>query len=210
MADDAQAADDSRDPLAANPAQDITLDVTALRVLAHPLRLTLLNRLRQHGPATARQLAAQFALDSGAASYHLRRLAAGGLIEEDHERGNRRDRWWRALHRTSFHDPAVVPPQERADSRAYTRAVVLAYGDELRRLSGTVPLLPDDWFDAAVFSDHTLRLTPDGLNRLKAELVGVIGKYRDAEAAAGEAGAEGGGAGAAESVSVQLQAFPLL
>ncbi|WP_372352254.1 hypothetical protein [Streptomyces sp. KL116D] len=51
-------------------------------------------------------MARQFDLDSGAASYHLRKLAEGGLIEEDTGRGNRRDRWWRALHAGSQHDPA--------------------------------------------------------------------------------------------------------
>ncbi|GLZ79617.1 hypothetical protein Afil01_44240 [Actinorhabdospora filicis] len=46
----------------------VTLDAAALRVLAHPMRLTFLGHLRQHGPATARQLATRFGLDSGAAS----------------------------------------------------------------------------------------------------------------------------------------------
>jgi hypothetical protein len=37
------------------------------------------------------------------ASYHLRVLAEHGFIVEDADRGNGRDRWWRALHRsTSF------------------------------------------------------------------------------------------------------------
>ncbi|GAA1351714.1 winged helix-turn-helix domain-containing protein [Streptomyces beijiangensis] len=191
---------DSTDPLSPDPGLDISLDAAALRVLAHPMRLTLLGRLRQYGPSTARQLARLYDLDSGAASYHLRRLAAGGLIEEDVERGNRRDRWWRAVHRQSFHDPAADAPSDEADSRAYTHAVVLAYGDRLRRVASTVPLLSDAWHAAAIFADYTVELTPGELNLMKAEIVGVVSKYRTrTERSQGS-----------DRVSVQLQAFPLV
>ncbi|WP_329122686.1 winged helix-turn-helix domain-containing protein [Streptomyces sp. NBC_01465] len=191
-------------PLAPDPDHDISLDVAALRVLAHPLRFTLLGRLRQYGPATARQLARLYDLDSGAASYHLRRLAAGGLIEEDTERGNRRDRWWRAVHQQSFHDPGATAPSEEAESRAYTHAGVLAYADRLRRVAGMVPLMSDAWHGAAIFADYTVELTPDELNLMKAEIVGVVKKYRERGASSPV------GEGAAERVSVQLQAFPLV
>jgi DNA-binding transcriptional ArsR family regulator len=185
-----------------DPDRDITLDAAALRVLAHPMRLTLLGRLRQYGPSTARQLARMYDLDPGSASYHLRRLASGGLIEEDVERGNRRDRWWRAVHRQSQHDPAdhAHAPGEDAESRAYTQAVVLAYGEQLRRVASTVPQLSDAWHAAAIFADYTVELTPDELNLMKAEIVATVAKYR--ERAASSAGAE--------RVSVQLQAYPLV
>ncbi|WP_328331320.1 MULTISPECIES: ArsR/SmtB family transcription factor [unclassified Streptomyces] len=210
------------DPLAPGPAHDVTLDAAALRVLAHPVRLNLLSRLRQYGPATARQLAAHFALDPGSASYHLRRLAAGGLIEEDRGRGTRRDRWWQARHRTSFHDPGANSPSEQADSRAYAQSLLLAYSDRLRRLAGTVPLLPDDWYAASVFSDYTLHLTPDELNAMKAELVEVVGRYRqlgprepqhsadDSDTGDSADGTEEVGVPVPTPVSVQLQSFPLL
>ncbi|GAA2824384.1 winged helix-turn-helix domain-containing protein [Kribbella solani] len=177
---------------------DLVLDAATLRVLAHPMRLTLLEHLRQRGPSTARQLAAYYEIDSGAASYHLRRLADGGLIEEDRERGTRRDRWWRARHRSSVHQPADSDPGERQDSRAYLNAVLLAYSEQLRRLAYTAPLLPDEWYAAAVFSNYTMRLTPAELNEAKAELAAVIKKYRDRDNPAGV------------PVALQLHAFPLL
>jgi DNA-binding transcriptional ArsR family regulator len=180
------------------PSGDIVLDAATLRVLAHPMRLTLLEHLRQRGPATARQLAAQYEIDSGAASYHLRRLADGGLIEEDLALGTRRDRWWRARHRTSVHRPADSGPDEREDSRAYLHAVVLAYSEQLRRLAYTAPLLPDGWYEASMFSNYTLHLTPDELNQAKSELAAVIEKYRDRDDGAGV------------PVALQLHAFPLL
>ncbi|MFF2944483.1 helix-turn-helix domain-containing protein [Streptomyces niveus] len=197
---------DAGAPLGSDPDHDVTLDAAALRVLAHPVRLVMLNTLREHGPSTARRLAKELELDSGAASYHLRRLAAGGLIEEDEERGTRRDRWWRARHQRSYHDPATVAPDERQGSRAYANAVVLAYGDQLRRLAADVPLFPDDWFEASIFSDYSVSLTPGELEEMKRELVGVIAKYRTRGASSeGAEPAEG-----AARVSVQLQMFPRL
>ena len=47
-------------------------DATALKALAHPVRLRMLGMLRVDGPATATQLAARLGLNSGATSYHLR------------------------------------------------------------------------------------------------------------------------------------------
>ncbi|MEV3856418.1 helix-turn-helix domain-containing protein [Streptomyces sp. NPDC050095] len=177
-------------------ARDFPLDTAALRVLAHPVRLALLNRLRQQGPATARQLARHFDLDSGAASYHLRRLAAGGLIEEDTARGNRRDRWWRALHDGSQHDPGE---QGGPDGRAYTQAVALAAAETLRRAAvQAVPGMPEEWFAVSAFSDFTVHVTPAELAALKGELYEVVARYRGKEAA---------GAAAA---TVQFQAFPVI
>jgi DNA-binding transcriptional ArsR family regulator len=178
-----------------DPRQAITPDAATLRVLAHPMRLTLLRRLRDHGPATARALAAEYGIDSGAASYHLRRLAAGGLIEEDTGRGTRRDRWWRASHPQTHHDPAELSAQAQPDSRAYVQALVLSYAEELRRQSAQVSVMPEEWYRASVFADYPLRLDPAGLNELKWELIAVIDRYR------GRAGGD--------PVAVQLQAFPL-
>ncbi|MCQ4211244.1 ArsR/SmtB family transcription factor [Streptomyces longispororuber] len=174
---------------------DIALDTAALRVLAHPVRLALLNQLRRQGPATARQLARQFDLDSGAASYHLRKLAQGGLIEEDTGRGNRRDRWWRALHAGSQHDPAESGGPE---GRAYSRAVALAAAENLRRAATQiVPVIADEWFAVSTFSDFTVHVTPDELAVLKGELAAVVARYRERPAADGSA-----------PVIVQFQAFP--
>ena len=64
----------------------IRLDSAALKVLAHPLRSRLLGSLRIGGPATATDLAAALGTNSGATSYHLRKLEAVGLVSR-HRRG---------------------------------------------------------------------------------------------------------------------------
>lgn len=168
------------DPLAPHPERDLVLDTAALRVLAHPMRLNFLHYLRDHGPATGRRLAAHFDLDSGAVSYHLRKLAVGGLIEEDVERGTRRDRWWRVTRQALYHDPATHHSDDgEVDNRAYLYSTLLAYSDALRRYAADVPGLGQDWLDVTMTSERSLRLTPNQLTDLKRELAAAINRYRD-------------------------------
>ena len=89
-----------------------TDNVRAVRALAHPLRLRLLDELRFGGPATATLLAHRVGESSGATSYHLRQLARHGYVEEAEPRGGR-ERWWR------YRERQVVVPQggDPGDSR---------------------------------------------------------------------------------------------
>jgi DNA-binding transcriptional ArsR family regulator len=73
----------------------VHLDRAALRMLAHPLRSRLLAELRQYGAATATSLAARLQTNSGATSYHLRKLAEVGVVEDNGE-GTGRARIWTA------------------------------------------------------------------------------------------------------------------
>src|SRR3954451_23671612 len=81
-------------------------DPEALEALAHPLRGRLLGLLRADGPATASGLAERVGESSGVTSYHLRKLAEVGFVEEDQERGTRRERWWRAAHTSTSWSPS--------------------------------------------------------------------------------------------------------
>jgi len=72
-------------------------DIETLKALAHPLRQQMLARLQQRGSATSADLATEFDVDRGAASYHLRQLARFGFVEEDTERSAGRRRYWRAV-----------------------------------------------------------------------------------------------------------------
>ena len=71
-----------------------SLGAREVRALAHPLRLRLLESLGD-GPSTASLLARELGESSGATSYHLRALAAAGLIVEDTGLRKGRERWWK-------------------------------------------------------------------------------------------------------------------
>jgi DNA-binding transcriptional ArsR family regulator len=76
-----------------------SLSAREVRALAHPLRIRILEVLR-NGAATATMLARELGESSGATSYHLRALAAAGLIVEDLTRRKGRERWWKREPRT--------------------------------------------------------------------------------------------------------------
>jgi DNA-binding transcriptional ArsR family regulator len=79
------------------PRPDVISNIDALKALAHPLRQQLLTRLQRHGPATSADLATEFGVDRGAASYHLRQLARFGFLEVDTDRSAGRRKYWRAV-----------------------------------------------------------------------------------------------------------------
>ena len=174
------------------------LDAAGLKALAHPLRVRMLSVLREQGPATATQLAARLGESTGTTSWHLRRLAEAGFLEEDPDRGSKRDRWWRAAQRTTtmavrdfadrpeLHGTVAIYLQSVLE-QAYVRAARYLESD------GLSPA----WQDAATFSDYTLRLDPAGLHALNEEIFALIERHQAAPAPAG-----------AESVVVQLQSFP--
>ena len=141
-------------------SSSITPSAAGLRALSHPTRLKMLMLLRLEGPATATQLAQQLKLNTGATSYHLRQLAEHGFIDEDHERGDARDRWWKAAHQSTHADLDLRTSDEEAESsEAYLHTVALMYTETLMQYAAERRFLPAPWRSASTTSDWHLRLT---------------------------------------------------
>src|SRR5215217_6608077 len=83
------------EPITTAGMTGIRLDAEAVKTLAHPLRSRLLSALRTGGPATATDLASTLSTNSGATSYHLRRLESVGLVTDTGD-GEGKRRLWRA------------------------------------------------------------------------------------------------------------------
>ncbi|OEV14233.1 ArsR/SmtB family transcription factor [Streptomyces nanshensis] len=156
----------------------VELDAKGLRALAHPVRVQLVGLLRKHGPATATRLAERLGVNSGTASYHLRQLDAAGFVEEDAERGNARERWWRSVHRSTRFNDVDLAEQEPEATLAYLHSVAAAYQLRAQQAVNEFHTLPRAWREAADMSDWGLRLTPAETRSLYEELTEVIGRYR--------------------------------
>ncbi|PFG38450.1 ArsR family transcriptional regulator [Georgenia soli] len=159
--------------------REARLDARAMKVLAHPLRTRLLGALRLEGPDTATGLARLLGTNSGATSYHLRRLADVGLVEETGT-GTGRQRVWRAAHdRHSWttsaagDDPDAVAANDwlQQDATRLAQERVSAWHAE--KQSWPLP-----WRDVAGLSDYFLDLTPDRLAALLHDLDAVVERYR--------------------------------
>ena len=85
------------------PSGNIWLTPERLRVLAHPLRSRIVAALRRDGPATSTTLAQVLATNSGATSYHLRKLESVGLVEDTGEGEGKRRLWRASATTTSWH-----------------------------------------------------------------------------------------------------------
>ncbi|WP_305787553.1 winged helix-turn-helix domain-containing protein [Symbioplanes lichenis] len=178
--------------------EEMTLDPHKLRGLAHPLRVRLLGLLREQGPSTASKLAQRLGQSSGATSYHLRQLAAHGFVTDEPGRGTQRERWWRAVHRSTHLDAATG----RADpvaAEGYLRAIATSSYRQVEDAISELPTLPPEWQDAVSFSTTTRRLTAAQTAELRDRLQALLDEY-PAESAAADA----------EPVVVNWQLFPVV
>ena len=163
-----------------DPERDLLLDASAMKALAHPTRMRLLSLLGAHGPATATQLAARVGINTGATSYHLRQLASAGLVVEDTERGNARDRWWKAAYRRTYMQGRQGPETSELEG-AFLDAVAEVHAATMRQAIAELPTLPKAWDDATTLSNYGLRLTAKEAASLLQDLEAVIARYRGAD-----------------------------
>jgi DNA-binding transcriptional ArsR family regulator len=149
-----------KDIFASVPKDADELDVTAIRALAHPLRLRILDLLRFDGPATATMLAARVGESSGSTSYHLRQLGRHGFIEEAPKRGGR-ERWWIYKERRTHVAASTDGPGVRTLVGELLSREAYAL-DRYLSASGRNPA----WDDAAFFQTKALMLTANELKEL--------------------------------------------
>ncbi|MFD8737903.1 helix-turn-helix domain-containing protein [Streptomyces sp. NPDC059618] len=182
-------------------------DVGTLKALGHPLRMTLYRALLVAGAATASHLGEQVDEAPSLVSYHLRKLAEHGLIEEAEQRGgDGRERWWQpasdgvSVRGVDFRDA----PEKEVAHLAFTRLYLDQRTEAYRRHLDERATWPAEWNDAVADAEGNLRLTAAELVALKDELLTVIRKY-DEKGRADEAAGDTGGR---ENVALHLYGFP--
>jgi DNA-binding transcriptional ArsR family regulator len=155
----------------------ITVTGDNLKALTHPLRVQVLGLLRTYGPATASTLARRLDLTSGALSYHLRQLERYGFIAEETERGDDRDRWWRAVHRSTEFEPLSLDPTIAEAGEAYEQSIATAINRSLVQALADRPGWPAEWRGVLTMSDVLLELTPAEAERLQQDLLALLQSY---------------------------------
>ncbi|MFS4094158.1 ArsR/SmtB family transcription factor [Streptomyces sp. AF1A] len=182
-------------------------DVGTLKALAHPLRANLYRLLCIEGVATASKLAEHVDEAVSLVSYHLRKLAEHGLIEEaEPQTADGRERWWRpASDGVSIRDEDFRgEPAKAAAHLAATRLFHDQRAEQYRRYLDQRPAWGHEWNTASVDSESWLRLTPAELGALKEELEAVLRRYDEQGRAAEAAGLTEG----REHVALHVYGFP--
>ncbi|MER5211476.1 helix-turn-helix domain-containing protein [Streptomyces sp. NPDC002838] len=179
-------------------------DLGTLKALAHPLRAQLYRRLIIARSATASQLAEQVDEAVSLVSYHLRKLAEHGLIEEaEPQSADGRERWWEpasdgvSIRDEDFRDA----PEKAAAHTAASRLFFEQRADMYRRYLDEHAHWSEAWTTASGSSEWLLRLTPDELAELSKEMYDLVRRYEERGRAATDT--EG-----RENVAVHTYGFP--
>lgn len=156
-----------------------TLDLDALRLLAHPLRRRIEKELRR-GPVTATSLARALGESTGLTSYHLREMAKHGFVEEAPELGRGRERWWRFAPRDRRFPPrSEQSPEMRAVLAGLQRRQFLEdfqrFLDAQEQADGS-----GGWSDAFPFSMATIDVDLEEFRQFFEKYVALLYRYKRA------------------------------
>lgn len=159
--------------------------------LAHPLRATLLDLVRQRGTLTSTEAARLLGESSGLCSFHLRQLARYGYLEEAPQRRGRVRPW-------------QIPATPAGDQDDGFGRLARDLEDEgYHRWLAHKPEAPPLWQRDEAFST-VLHLTPGELTELGDEIRTVLDRYRQRETA------EALGVTDRRPVAAVARLFPLL
>jgi DNA-binding transcriptional ArsR family regulator len=150
--------------------------IDAVKALAHPVRLGLIEVLGLQGPLTATEAGELLGQSPAACSFHLRQLQRHGVVGEE-SRGPGRRRYWKLV------EPLVSwGATDESDDEA-RGAVIL--GDALntraferhRRWLAATARYPRRWLKAAFFREALVAMTADELADVQAQLDAVLAPY---------------------------------
>jgi DNA-binding transcriptional ArsR family regulator len=158
------------------PPRELT-DPAALKALAHPLRRRILRTLDREGPATSTTLARALGENTGATSYHLRQLAEHGFVEDVPNRGQGRERWWRARRQDLRFPPrSTMSADMRATFDEFARQGVAEDIEAFARFQRERDAL-GEWGDGMLFARGALHLTRDQLMQFWADYMDLFNRY---------------------------------
>jgi DNA-binding transcriptional ArsR family regulator len=158
-------------------------DPQAIRALAHPLRLDLLEVLAAHGTSTAAQCGRVLGVPQANCSFHLRQLAKYGYVEEAGAGTDRRERQWRL---------ATERPVIRVDSegdqllrREVEHVVVDREVEAIRAYSERESEEDEPWRGSLGMATALLAVTPEEATELRARWRALLEPYLGRAAAEG-------------------------
>jgi DNA-binding transcriptional ArsR family regulator len=154
-------------------------DPQAIRALAHPVRMALIELLAHTGTLTATQASEALGESPANCAFHLRTLAKYGFLEEAGG-GKGRERPWRRTHRGLQFD-------SDADNAEYTAATQVLEDVWFRWLFQRAETAlagrdswPSEWKQTHLGQQQVMTyLTPAEADRLNADLLEVTGRYLD-------------------------------
>lgn len=144
-----------------------------LKALAHPLRLAIVEQLGLSGPMTATQIGDALDETPANCSWHLRKLAEHGLVEETHDGAGRR-RPWRVTSIGLTWDEDTDDRGRNEAGRILTERIVER---EVARFQRNRAITSGDWGLGAI--QNVIWMTEEEARQWHADLAAVALRYRD-------------------------------
>jgi predicted transcriptional regulator len=153
-------------------------DPKVMRALAHPLRMALLELLEAAGTLTATQASKQLGESPANCAFHLRTLAKYGFVREAGG-GRGRERPWEL----AYLGLQVSSDQEDPDASATAGMLQRVWLDRVleraRSILNSPDPLPSAWKHTQEAAQSVQFLTPDEMQGLTAEVLGLLRRYED-------------------------------
>jgi DNA-binding transcriptional ArsR family regulator len=153
-------------------------DASALKALAHPVRLSLLELLIVEGAQTASQAAAVLGETPSNCSWHLRKLAEHGFVREvTGVKG--RSRPWRAVTEGLTWGDRDGDAETTAAGEALTDMLLERELQRLRAARAAAATEPPEWRDATTFNQTQSWVTAEEAKTLSAAMVQLFLTYAE-------------------------------
>ena len=160
---------------ATQPSREIT-DPKAMRALAHPVRLAILDAIRNEGELTATRAGELLNQSAGNMSWHLQTLARYGfIVEAEGARG--RSRPWKIAPITNrFNATEAVPGS--LDAIEHLAITVLDRSfEQLQAWWRQQKDFEDEWFNVSFIQADTSFLTPAELAEIGEQMAQLLHRY---------------------------------
>jgi DNA-binding transcriptional ArsR family regulator len=152
-------------------------DPKAMRAMAHPVRLQVLEILGEDGPLTATELGERIGESPANTSFHLRTLAKYGFVEEA-EGGKGRSRPWREV------KGGLLVREEELDGEARRAAVAMTRARRamlLRRVERWVverTSYSKRWQKVGFEMEFATRMTADELRKVSRQIGEILEPFK--------------------------------
>jgi DNA-binding transcriptional ArsR family regulator len=153
-------------------------DPRAMRAMAHPVRLALLQALNHAGTLTATEAAERVGESPSNCSFHLRQLAKYGFVEEA-PGGTGRQRPWRVVEVGFSLSDVQEDPETALAAGALARVINERWLERARMGLENRHALPEEWRRVTGADEMTLYVTPDEMRRVNEQILEILHSYRD-------------------------------
>jgi Helix-turn-helix domain len=153
-------------------------DPKAMRALAHPVRMSLLELLEAAGTLTATQASELLGESPANCAFHFRTLAKYGFVREAGG-GRGRERPWEAVHRRIQVSSDQEDPQASVTAGMLQRVWLDRVLERAGNLFEREDTLPPAWKHSQEASQIVQFLTPEETRELTEEVLGVLRRYED-------------------------------